>query len=591
MTWFEDISEELQTAIEVSIWIVLGASIYWTADQVVHLLNEHNHLGYRLAATERLVAEAHKRLAAVFSMRQQFVEASDEKDVVEWVLRMVIDFDHSTGASFVPLDEHGQPLPAIRIGDTLPEVPEAWVEYLASPAVRDRCEVCEKHNHFSATCPLLKGPFTEGLGLYCLPMRRGEHEFGVLNIYFSTNDPLDEDTKLFLQSVVDEAALALESVWLRKKELGALRQLQAVRQKADMNALFAGLLENVRQTLEADFGMLLIGPSNGAQMVKGQESPKMSLTCGEPPTQARAFIEKVLQGVLASRDPVILGNIDGDPEFPPGVKALLATPLLTLDQVSQGVLLVGNRRAHNFNQRQLTLLQTVAGQIALVVQNTRQLSELEYKVMIEERTRLAREIHDGLAQTLGFLKLQAAQMQSYLERGDLDRLKQSLPVYYNALAEAYQDARYAIDGLRISPADSCLSSWVEQTLSEFQESLGAQSLKVNLACLDVHTDMAPEVQAQLIRILQEALSNVRKHSEASQVWVSCAEKDGELVIEVRDNGCGFTPADIPVPSRHGLRGMRERAELIGAEFQIISPPKQGTLVRVSLPLKVGESVP
>jgi len=99
----------------------------------------------------------------------------------------------------------------------------------------------------------------------------------------------------------------------------------------------------------------------------------------------------------------------------------------------------------------------------------------------------------------------------------------------------------------------------------------------------------PEIQAQLLRIVQEALSNVRKHSQASQVRVEVRNWKGMLILEISDNGVGFSAEDVPEFSRHGLRGMRERAELIGADFQVISKPQAGTTIRVHLPLKQEEA--
>jgi two-component system, NarL family, nitrate/nitrite sensor histidine kinase NarX len=92
------------------------------------------------------------------------------------------------------------------------------------------------------------------------------------------------------------------------------------------------------------------------------------------------------------------------------------------------------------------------------------------------------------------------------------------------------------------------------------------------------------VYAQLIRIVQEALSNVRKHARAQRVWISLRHWNRDLILEIGDDGEGFTPEDVPELTRYGLRGMRERAEFIGADFQIISQPRQGTLVRLRLPL-------
>jgi two-component system nitrate/nitrite sensor histidine kinase NarX len=95
---------------------------------------------------------------------------------------------------------------------------------------------------------------------------------------------------------------------------------------------------------------------------------------------------------------------------------------------------------------------------------------------------------------------------------------------------------------------------------------------------------------QLIRIVQEALSNVRKHAYATQAWVTCRLVDGNFVIEIRDDGCGFSPDEIPGVSKYGLQGMRERSELIGADFQVFSKPDEGTTVSIRLPILVGEEL-
>jgi two-component system, NarL family, nitrate/nitrite sensor histidine kinase NarX len=551
---------------------------------------EKSQLRDQLASQVRLTEEANQRLSTVFRLRSHFLDASDEDEIVEWLLRMTGELKGVSGASFVPLDEHGQPLATQGYGAQPSSMTEAWVEYLASPAVRDRCSVCENHNHLSTSCPLLKGPYSEMVGIYCLPIRRGEREYGVLNLYVQEVERLDPETRLFLQSLVDETAMALEGIWLRKRELSALRQLQSVRQRADLSVLLSGLLENVQQSLEADFAILVVDGTESLYLGADGAEFKDKTVCGEFPIQARPFVNGIIQGVIESAEPVILSNVTNSKTDKPGVWAVLAVPLLAVDQSPVGALLVGNHRAKNFHQRQLALLQTVAGQIALVVQNTRQVAELQFKTMMEERTRLAREIHDGLAQTLGFLKLQSAQLLSYLERGDTQRLKKSIRSYYDALSVAYEDARYAIDDLRISPSGDQINAWIEQTIHEFTENLDSSPLDVHLDCLEVNSQVLSEVQAQLIRILQEALSNVRKHSQAEHVWVSCFEQGKDLVLEIRDDGRGFSPDDVSGHSQHGLRGMRERAELIGADFQVISTAMQGTTIRVSLPIRLGEIV-
>jgi two-component system nitrate/nitrite sensor histidine kinase NarX len=282
-----------------------------------------------------------------------------------------------------------------------------------------------------------------------------------------------------------------------------------------------------------------------------------------------------------------LGEVDGDPGLVQGLRSLLAAPLVIPEEPAFGVIVAGNFSSHKFNARHLTLLQTLAGQVSLVVRNSELRAEMEFNTIIAERTRLAREIHDGLAQTLGFLKLQAAQMENLLAANETDRLKDSLATTYKVLSDAYLDVRHAIDGLRISPNGEGLSAWLKETCLEFEENTG---LRVNLDEFPADEILPPEIQVQLIRIIQEALSNVRKHACATQAWVSYRQIGHDFIIEVRDDGCGFSLEEIPSVSRYGLQGMRERSELIGADFQVISQIDEGTIVKLRVPIPAGEIV-
>jgi two-component system nitrate/nitrite sensor histidine kinase NarX len=219
--------------------------------------------------------------------------------------------------------------------------------------------------------------------------------------------------------------------------------------------------------------------------------------------------------------------------------------------------------------------------MAVVVRNVDWMAELEFNAVITERTRLAREIHDGLAQTLGYLKIKMAQLKNYAEHGDAIRLADTTDQVIDVLNEAYGEVRASIDGLRTIPDELGLTGWLRRAVDDFQEHSGL-SVQI-LEPVDL-VPLPPEVHAQLIRIVQESLNNIRKHSGATEVQISCKLIDGDLVVEVSDNGEGFDIEDIPGPSQHGLQGMRERAELLGADFQVFSRGGEGTAVRIRLPL-------
>jgi hypothetical protein len=161
------------------------------------------------------------------------------------------------GASFVPLDDRGQPLAAIRHGEFPFPVPDAWLEYLASPSVRQECKHCSRKGSYVRTCPLLKGPLSDAMGLYCLPLRRGDRELGILNLYMPNAGQMDADTRGFLQSILDATALAIEGERLRRRELTTLSQLRSIRQRADLRVTMVGILESIWLALQADFALLV----------------------------------------------------------------------------------------------------------------------------------------------------------------------------------------------------------------------------------------------------------------------------------------------------------------------------------------------
>jgi len=588
-TWIAALSTPGQAAVWAAALAGLGLA-FLSLNRLNALIERSDRNEKQLEQAQRQVDEAYRRMETLFHVSQKFVEASDENQVIEPVLRLMVELTGAQGAAFVPLDEHGQPQTALSFGELPYPVNEAWLEYLSSAEVRERCRDCEVREPLErpADCPVLKGPFENGAGLACLPVRRGEREFGVVNLVLPWPGGLDERTRAFIGALLEEAALGLEGVYLRRRELSVLRQMQNLRHKTDLTALLNNLLENVYNILEADFAVMLV-PGNGGHLAR------VDLSMGKFPPQAQPFVDGLLQGVMISGEPVLLGDLAGDPagdpRSRPELKSLLAAPLLSPERAVLGAILVGHQQARGFQRgfqpRHLPLLQTIAGQVALVIQNASLMAELEYQTMLRERARLAREIHDGLAQTIGFLKLQAAQLRTQLDNGDAVRARQSADLFYATLSEAYQDARQAIDGLRVSPDECGLSGWLHQIADEFQDLSG---LPIHLEESPVEASISPEVQAQLIRIIQEALSNVRKHAHAGEVWLVLGQTNDDLVLEVRDDGQGFSQQDITTASRHGLRSMRERSELIGADLQVISLPGRGATVRVRLPVQLSIEV-
>jgi len=366
----------------------------------------------------------------------------------------------------------------------------------------------------------------------------------------------------------------------RDRETTALRQLQSSTAQQELPALLQDLSQTLCPALGADLALFwlpdgipgglsspILLPFEGS----GPDSRPVSLTPD--------FLGGIWQSVQSSGEALAFENLVSS-----GVKprlSLLVVPLAWRDDAPVGLLLLGSQRPLKLSERQLLLMQTLAGEAALVVQNSSLMLRVEYQAVVDERARLAREIHDGLAQTLAFLKIQAAQMRYYLQQGRLDRLEETLAATHQTLGEAYQDARQSIDNLRSRPETST-RDWLLRISRDFESTSG---LKVNVSPLAAVHELPPTVQAQLIRIVQEALSNIRKHAQATYVTLSLQELDDILVLEVRDDGLGFDLAHSGGDTRYGLIGMRERAAMIGADVEVETQPGSGTAVRLRLPLQ------
>jgi PAS domain S-box-containing protein len=196
-----------------------------------------------------------------------------------------------------------------------------------------------------------------------------------------------------------------------------------------------------------------------------------------------------------------------------------------------------------------------------------------------ERERLARELHDGLAQDLWLAKLKATRLAAQPNLGPEAR---ALTDEVNAAVDAgLAEAREAVATLRAPDAtNGSLRELLSRTLGDFEDRFG---LTVEFDCGADLPALSSRAEAETLRIVGEALTNVRRHADATLVRVRARDEDGGLALEIRDNGRGFDPASVG-DGRFGLAGMRERAAQMGAEIKIESAPSMGTRVRLVVPL-------
>ncbi len=226
-----------------------------------------------------------------------------------------------------------------------------------------------------------------------------------------------------------------------------------------------------------------------------------------------------------------------------------------------------------------------------IVRRTRELAEMnEAMAVVRERQRIARELHDSLAQSLGYLHLGLATLEAETAAGRTARVEEALAELRKAAREAYEEARQAIFGLRSMVARSL---GLAPTLTEYLHDWSRQTgISVDLKVEPEETmALPPVVEVQLIRIIQEAMANIRKHAGAKCVLVSI-ERDREFArASIRDDGIGFDPPAISGAGRDrfGIETMRERAEAVGGKLTLSSRQGEGTTVEVQLPLDKARS--
>ncbi len=258
-----------------------------------------------------------------------------------------------------------------------------------------------------------------------------------------------------------------------------------------------------------------------------------------------------------------------------GFQTILSVPLIVKDEVYGGIT-VYHPEARTFTSEEIALAVSFADQAALAIENARLREQAGYAATLAERSRLARDLHDAVTQTLFSASLIAEVLPRLWERNpDIGRQR---------LEELRQLTRGALAEMRTLLLELRPATLTEIDLAELLRQLveattGRARLPVTLTIVG-QPAMPADVRISFYRIAQEALHNVAKHSGASQATVALHAQPGNVTLCIRDNGSGFD-LDTVSPDRMGLRIMRERAEAIGARLSIESNPGMGTWITVT----------
>jgi two-component system nitrate/nitrite sensor histidine kinase NarX len=298
-----------------------------------------------------------------------------------------------------------------------------------------------------------------------------------------------------------------------------------------------------------------------------------------------------LREAMVTRRPVVVPDLVSDPGSPAGqaqhqagidpwarvYQALLAVPIVVQGEIYGGMLLY-YAQPRTLSEEEIELAVAFGAQVALAIENARLRDQVEQAATTAERDRLARELHDAVTQTLFSASLIAEALPRVWEQNPEEGRR--------GLQELRRLTRGAAAEMRTMLVELRPAALTEKPLGELIRHLTEAMTSRTQVPIDLTIEgnclLSPDVQIALYRIAQEALNNVAKYSRASQtsVQVYCDPTQAEL--RIRDNGCGFDPADI-LPDQFGVKIMHERVDAIGARLQIDSQPGHGTEVVVRWP--------
>ncbi len=380
--------------------------------------------------------------------------------------------------------------------------------------------------------------------------------------------------QLMAQQVAENWTDALVTISRRIAELDIL------------DNILLDIVRNAQMLLNSDFVAIGLLEDGGQQLaLYSYADAKAGAIC--LPANERSNIENTLiidaihQAVPARFDEFDSPNAAaGMCPCVSGRAEVAAVVPLVLDNYPVGALWSVRFVPMPFTATDMIGLERLADQAVIAIQHRLMATKLQSLAVVDERGRIAREMHDGLAQILGYIDLQVQALEVLLNQGKYETLSAELQQMREAVQVAHADVRENILSLRTTLAtDAGVASAIAEYLDGFSVQTGIDVRFIDQSANEL--GLSPLAEVQLVCILQEALTNVRKHAQAETVTVTLARRLNRACLEVNDDGVGF--AEPVTKHRFGLHTMLERAESVGGQLVIRSKLGKGTIVFCELP--------
>jgi len=355
----------------------------------------------------------------------------------------------------------------------------------------------------------------------------------------------------------------------RSREVDALyRATLDISGELSLEQILHRVVEQARLLLDAEYGAVSVmeHPNRIVQFITSGMSEQVVERIGEPP-KGNGLLGVPLHagGRLRVGDVAQDPRSTGLPPHHPAVKSLLAVPISCKSPFRGNLYLANKRTSPEFGHDDEKILVRFAAQVAVAIENAHLHQRLSFLAVTEERGRIAREMHDGMAQLLAYVNTKAQAAGEHLKRERVDAAREQLDELALAARDLYVDIREGILSLRTS---AVASGSLEESLNAFLLSWQEQAGVHVEAEFEGDLQLEAAVELQLLRILQEALTNIRKHSGARLARLEIHREGSYVVAVVRDDGKGFevSASRLERHSHYGLAIMRERAQSRGPRF-------------------------